>query len=91
MRVLWNPISIRYPMVEAVTGLFAMAVWTLVIRSDGGARWREVGVGALVGPALLLFAFVAALIAITFIDLDSVIPHKITLPFILGGPVASSG
>ena len=85
-----TPISVRYPLVEGVTGLFAMAIWTLVIRTDGGALLREVGVGALVGPALLLFAFVAALIAITFIDLDlQIIPHKITLPFILSGPAAA--
>lgn len=83
-------ISIRYPLVELVTGLLSAAVWILVVHSDGGALVRDVGPLALVGPFLLLFAFVGALVVITFIDLDlQIIPHKITLPFILTGPLAA--
>ena len=85
-----TPISIRYPLVELVTGLLSAAVWVLVVSTDGGTLVRDVGPLALVGPFLLLFAFVGALVVITFIDLDlQIIPHKITLPFILSGPLAS--
>jgi leader peptidase (prepilin peptidase)/N-methyltransferase len=60
-RIAW-----RYPAVELLTGLLAMAI---------AARFGP-------GPAgILYFAFGAALIAITFIDLDwKIIPDAITLP-----------
>ncbi len=65
-RIAW-----RYPAVELLTGLLAMAI---------AARF-----GA--GPAgILYFAFGAALIAITFIDLDwKIIPDAITLPGVVIG------
>ena len=69
------PISMRYPLVEAVTGLFAMALF-----SRYGFHVE----------ALILFAFVAALVVVTFIDLDHrIIPNLITLPGIAVGFGAS--
>ena len=83
-------ISVRYPMVELVTGALSVAVWVVVMESDVG---RMALSGQLVGAIaayLVLFAFVGALVVITFIDLDlQIIPHKITLPFIVTGVAAS--
>jgi leader peptidase (prepilin peptidase)/N-methyltransferase len=64
-------ISARYPLVEALTGLTAVAVvW----------RW-DVTV-----PGVVAFAFLAALIVVTFIDLDhQIIPDAISLPGIAIG------
>ena len=61
-------ISLRYPVVEAATGLlFGLAAWKLV---PGVAA-----VGAMV--------FVAAMIALTFIDFDTqLLPDDITLPLL---------
>jgi len=68
-------ISIRYPMVELLTGLFA---W---------ASWIHFGPGL---SALIYFLFIAALLVITFIDLDHrIIPDKISLPGIPVGFAAS--
>jgi leader peptidase (prepilin peptidase)/N-methyltransferase len=70
------PISWRYPAVEAATAaLFAMAAWRL--------GWR---------PEVLLpgWAFLAALVAITAIDLEhQIIPDRITLPGIAAGFLTS--
>jgi len=70
-------IPLRYPMVEVLSGAFAaMAV----------ARF---GFG---GQAALMFALIAALLVITFIDLDHrIIPDVITLPGIPVGLVAGFG
>jgi leader peptidase (prepilin peptidase) / N-methyltransferase len=59
-------ISVRYPVVEAMTGaLFGLAAWRF------GLDWR----------LLLAWAFVAANIAVAFIDYDHmIIPDKIVLP-----------
>ncbi len=64
-------ISARYPLVEALTGFAGLAcVW----------RW-----GSSV-EALVAFAFLAALIVVTFIDLDhQIIPDVISLPGIAIG------
>lgn len=63
------PISPRYPLVELLTGLFAVAA---VFRF--GPHWS----------ALIVFAFLAVLIVVTFIDLDHrIIPDVLTLPGIL--------
>ena len=69
-------ISLRYPVVEAVNALFYAAVlWRF------GMGWHT----------LFYFAFVSALIVITFIDLDfQIIPDSITLPGILIGLIAGS-
>ena len=66
------PISLRYPLVEAVTaGLFAVLV-------THGFPAREL---------FLYLALVSALIVITFIDFDHfIIPDAITLPSILVAP-----
>ena len=68
-------ISWRYPMIEALTaGTFVLAYLVL-------------GLSAALVPALVLLA---ALIAITFIDLEhQIIPDLITLPGIVTGFVAS--
>ena len=65
------PISLRYPLIEALTGfLFAL----LAYRFD-------------VSPALIAYAaFVSALIVVSFIDLDhQIIPDGISLPGIVVG------
>lgn len=65
------PISPRYPIVELLVGLLALA---LVRRF--GLEWHT----------LSLFVFVCLLVAITYIDLDHwIIPHVLTWPGILIG------
>jgi leader peptidase (prepilin peptidase)/N-methyltransferase len=69
------PIATRYPLVEAAAGALAVV-----------ALWR-LGVTA---PALLAFAFTAALLLITFIDFDHFfIPDEVSLPGILIGLAAT--
>lgn len=71
------PISIRYPVVELLVGLLALA---LVRRY--GLDW----------PSLTFFIFCALLVAITYIDLDHwIIPHVLTMPGIVIGILASLG
>ena len=62
------PISFRYPLIEALTGLlFAFAAWHF--------GFTAAGLGALI--------FVAALIALTAIDFDTqLLPDDITLPLL---------
>ncbi|MCK9389164.1 MAG: A24 family peptidase [Sulfuritalea sp.] len=62
------PISIRYPLVEVLTGLlFAFAAWHF--------GFTAAGLGALV--------FIAALVALTAIDFDTqLLPDDITLPLL---------
>jgi len=68
-------ISIRYPIVELLCGLFAMT------------SWMRFGSSL---PALIYFIFIAALLVITFIDIDHrIIPDIISLPGIPLGFVAS--
>ncbi len=68
------PISARYPMVELLAALLVFAVW------------RQLGPQ----PSTLGFAaFVCALLALTFIDLDTwLLPHQITWPLLLLGLVS---
>jgi len=68
-------ISTRYPLVEALTGLLAVGIlWRY--------GWQPV--------APLHFAFAAALVVITFIDVDhQIIPDAISLPGIGVGMTAS--
>ena len=66
-----EPISFRYFVVELLTALAAVALY---LRFGLGVEW------------LVLFTFVAALIVITFIDLDHrIIPDVISLPGIVVG------
>lgn len=68
-------ISPRYPFVELAVGLLAVAV----VRHFGATWW-----------ALAVFAFVCALVALTYIDLDHwLLPRSITIPFIALGIGAS--
>jgi len=70
------PISWRYPAVEALGGLFA-----LVATSRSG----------LTLSALSEFAFAAALLALSFIDLDTwLLPHAITWPLLGAGVLLSA-
>ncbi|MFV9646025.1 MAG: prepilin peptidase [Desulfobacterales bacterium] len=61
-----KPISFRYPLVEIISGVFALCTFLKF------------------GPtleALVYFAFITALVVITFIDIDhQIIPDLITLP-----------
>jgi leader peptidase (prepilin peptidase)/N-methyltransferase len=68
-------ISWRYPLIDVLTaGAFLLA-------------WAVIGAGPALVPALILLA---ALIAITFIDLEhQIIPDVITLPGIVTGVVAN--
>lgn len=69
------PIAIRYPLVELLTGGFAVALW---IRYGWDVQ------------ALIYFIFVAALLVVTFIDIDHrIIPDVISLPGIPIGFLAS--
>ncbi len=69
-------ISIRYPMVELLNGIFY-----LLIFYSFGLGWH----------LLPLCAFVSAMIVITFIDLEfQIIPDVITLPGIAVGVISSS-
>lgn len=63
-----KPISARYPLVELLTGLLVFAVW------------RRYGpVGATLGYAVLA----CALVALTYIDIDTwLLPHEITWPLL---------
>jgi leader peptidase (prepilin peptidase)/N-methyltransferase len=65
------PISPRYPLVELLTGVLAVAVF----RHDGPG-WIAVGD----------FGFVATLVALAYIDLDTwLLPHQITWPLLAAG------
>ena len=69
------PISIRYPLVELLTGLFAWITWMTF-----GFQW----------DTIIYFVLIAALIMIAFIDLDNrIIPDIISLPGIPLGFIAS--
>lgn len=70
-----GPISFRYPVVEFLTGLLSLAAF---IKFGFSVDY------------FIYFAFIAALITITFIDLDhQIIPDIISLPGILAGFAAS--
>lgn len=67
-------ISARYPLVELLTGVLAVAVF----RQHGAT-----------GSALGYFAFAATLLALAYIDLDTwLLPHQITWPFLALGALS---
>lgn len=70
-----NPIPVRYPLVEALTGiLFAAAAW----------QW---GLGQ---DVLWIWTLLAALVALAFIDFDTqLLPDNITLPLAWLGLLAN--
>jgi leader peptidase (prepilin peptidase)/N-methyltransferase len=70
-----SPISARYLLVEAITGAsFVLAFWRF------GLDWR----------LLVAWAFIAAMVAVAFIDYDHmIIPNKIVLPGAVMGLLAS--
>ena len=70
-----QPIAIRYPAVEAMMGTgFGLALWRF------GVSWH----------LLVAWAFIAALVAIGFIDYDlMIIPDRIVLPGLVIGLAAS--
>lgn len=70
-----NPISIRYPLIELITGALSVAVIF-----SFGATWA--------GLAALLLTW--ALISLTMIDADTqLLPDKITLPLVWSGLIAN--
>lgn len=74
-RYCHNPISWRYPVVEIVTGLLSIALFTRY-----GLSYQY----------FILLFFTIALVAISFIDLEhQIIPDILSLPGILAGLVAS--
>ena len=82
------PIPWRYPLVELVTATFALVAWWQM--AGGLLRMSTMPDPAIIGPVmglfLMRFAFFAFLIAISFIDLDTMlIPHKISIPGIVLG------
>ena len=69
-------ISIRYPVVELLTGIL-----TVVVVSHFGASWQS----------LLAFIFTAFLVSMSFIDFDTqLLPDKLTLPLLWLGLIANS-
>jgi leader peptidase (prepilin peptidase)/N-methyltransferase len=77
------PISPRYAIVEALTGVMAVGAW------HSAARWmldsptlpNGGGWVTLIVVFALYFTFLALLIVISFVDLDHlVIPHRFSLP-----------
>ena len=67
--------SLRYPLVELISGLFAVAIFDRY-----GFSWES----------LFLYGLIGALIVITFIDIDhQIIPDVISLPGIVIGFLAS--
>jgi leader peptidase (prepilin peptidase)/N-methyltransferase len=81
------PISPRYPMVEALTAVISLALFHHHVTLGPQAA----PLVALLAPYLLHFAFAAALIAITFIDLDiQIVPNSITFPFMALGLISAA-
>src|SRR5436305_6431362 len=70
-----QPISPRYPLVELLMGVLAVAVLRHV-----GPTWSALG----------YFLFVAALVALSYIDLDTwLLPHQMSWPVLALGLVST--
>jgi leader peptidase (prepilin peptidase) / N-methyltransferase len=66
-----QPISGRYPLVELLTALLVFALWRRY-----GPQWTTLGYAV----------FASALVALTYIDLDTwLLPHEITWPLLVAG------
>jgi leader peptidase (prepilin peptidase) / N-methyltransferase len=66
-----RPISGRYPLVELLTALLVFALWRRY-----GPQWATLGYAV----------FASALVALTYIDLDTwLLPHEITWPLLAAG------
>ncbi|TNF32025.1 MAG: prepilin peptidase [Deltaproteobacteria bacterium] len=86
------PISARYPLIELASGLLAVALFTDFAGGIPDAASLVRGHFALdvFVPFVLYFAFVAALVAATFIDLDwFILPDSLTLGPLVFGPLAA--
>lgn len=82
-----TPISVRYPLVELAAALLAVGVWARLVMPLGAVEHHPGAAAA----AVLVFFFVLSLLIISFIDLDyRIIPHPLTLPFIVAGPLAAT-
>jgi leader peptidase (prepilin peptidase)/N-methyltransferase len=83
-----TPISLRYPIVEAVSGLLAVALW-LKLTSGVLLPIGPVFFPNIV-PFILLITFVMTLVALALIDLDwFLLPDRVTLPLALLGLLSS--
>jgi len=72
-----TPISPRYPIVEGLTALLSIAIFHAAL----SARLPDAPISAVLATYLASFAFSAALIVISFIDLDHlIIPDVISYP-----------
>jgi leader peptidase (prepilin peptidase) / N-methyltransferase len=72
------PISIRYPLVEALSAALALAVYWRFVAAGGGGD-----AVALAARFLVYFAFVGTLVVIAGVDLDhKLIPDTVTYPAI---------
>jgi len=70
-----EPISIRYPLVEIISGLFSLCVFLIFGLSLEG---------------IIYYVFISMLLVITFIDIDhQIIPDALSIPGIPAGFIAS--
>jgi leader peptidase (prepilin peptidase) / N-methyltransferase len=77
-RACKQPFSARYPLVEALSALIAIALWIAFVSGDPGET-----LAVRVARFTVYFAFSGVLIVLSFIDLASMrLPDVITLPAI---------
>jgi leader peptidase (prepilin peptidase)/N-methyltransferase len=90
-RACRTPISLRYPLVELAVGLGALALWLRLVGPDAAHLTAgEAGLRVFV-PFVLQTAFVAALVALTLIDLAwFLLPDRLTWPLLALGLAAAA-
>ena len=77
-RACHQPFSARYPLVEALAALIALALWLTFVSGDPGQA-----AAIRIARFVVYFAFAGALIVLSFIDLATMrLPDVITLPAI---------